>query len=73
MENCLEYWSKPIYAGTAQLEDPRAIWLDFENWKTDGRKQLEMIWDELGWKYSADASKIALVRSESHKNNPKSY
>lgn len=32
-----------------------------------------MIWDEVGCKYSPDASKIALVRSESHKNNPMSY
>jgi len=53
--------------------DDETIWLDFEDWKNSGVKQLEHFWNELGWKFPAEASQAALHRSESHKNRPESF
>lgn len=53
--------------------DADTIWLDFENWKNDGVKQLEMIWSELKWQAPPEASRAALKKSEGHKNRPECF
>lgn len=44
-------------------------WMDFENWKKDGRAELERMWKWLGWSFKPTDSEIALVRHEKHKND----
>lgn len=63
-----------VYKNMARFEgDDECIWLDFENWKTQGVKELEFMWNELGWKTEPQASQAALHRSESHKNRKESF
>lgn len=64
----------PVYNNMARYEgDSECIWVDFENWKTQGVKQLEMMWKELKWEVPAQASQAALHRSETHKNREESF
>jgi len=53
--------------------DEETIWLDFENWKNEGVKQLEMIWSELKWDTPVEAAQAALNKSEGHKNRPECF
>lgn len=63
-----------LYLKMASFEgDSETIWLDFENWKNDGAKSLEMMWKDLEWEYPAEASKVALLRSEKHTNRQESF
>ena len=63
-----------IYHALDSFEgDSETIWVDFENWKKEGRKELASIWNNLGWSFSEEATFASLVKSECHKNDTRSF
>ena len=73
-ESYYEHFTKPIYKTFDRWEgDQDTIWVGFEDWKHNGVKVAEKIWQTLDWKAPPEASQIALKKSESHKNDPRCF
>ena len=53
--------------------DDETLWMNFENWKTLGDKEIEKIWSAVKFEFPEGASKVDLIRSETHKNKSSSY
>jgi hypothetical protein len=67
MRTQYQLYSVKLYKALAEWKgDKNTIWVDFEDWKDNGVKELERIWGHLGWKAPAKASQAALKKSERH-------
>ena len=73
-ESFYAHFTRPIYKTFDQWEgDKDTIWVGFNDWKNNGVKVTEKIWQILGWKAPPEASQAALKKSESHKNDPRCF
>lgn len=68
-----ENLTQKIYKEMAQFESEKAVWVDFEMWKSQGVKQLEGIWNELGLEFTEQQLQVALERSEAHTNSQEAF
>lgn len=73
-EQYYEHFTKPIYNTFDKWDgDKDTIWVSFDDWKKNGVKVAEKIWQILDWKAPPGASQVALKKGETHKNNPKCF
>jgi hypothetical protein len=70
-----DMYSVPIYKSMAAFTDPKDMcyWLDFENWKKDGKSEIERVWRWLGWSFDPCDSDVALLKPEKHTNRPEVF
>ena len=60
-------------ADWAKQDDPLSYWQDFDDWKRDAKSAIERVWRFLDFPFESHESDVALIRSESHKNQQSSF